>query len=328
MMTMMMRRTGRRLTNRPVFSRLMCSGGYQFDNNAFASLDAARWPETRGNTMLNLCRQGEKIVVERLGKFHKVVSPGFFTAVPLMDRLAYVVDTRERSVDVNATTVYSADNAAVTASGQAVVRFVDAEKAAYGSSNPYVAVKQAVQTALRSAISQATYDDALRSRQKLNSVVENEVRHLTEPWGVTIQSFVLTDIVADKQTMAERTAASASPATRPALGNAKSQLVDTAEARAMRTKASADAIRLQAEASADAIKIIAKVLETTGDHGRAAAHFVLVQQQIASGQQPLQDLITRAVAPPKPTSQPPPPPLNPPDTDNILPTTPADSKSQ
>jgi len=290
--------------------RQLC--GYQFDNPGGALLlDHHRWPVSRANTGVNLCRQGESIVVERFGKVHKVVqTPGFFLAVPLLDRLAYVVDTRERGIEASSSSLTSSDNVGVSASGHAFIRFVDAEKAAYRSANPYLAVKQAVQLALRNAVAKSTFEDAVKSRPKINAMVENEIRQASQEWGVHVESFSLTDVAPENPQMGLVAAAAATnPLTaadqqqammmmpmqqqqqqqqqqqRPRVGvpppapTKKAQQENDAETVKARAKASADAVRLHADAAADAIKVIAAALQSS-DHAHQAANFVLAQQQI------------------------------------------------
>ena len=250
---------------------------------------------TRSNTLINMCRQGEQIVVERLGKFHKVVGPGYFFAVPLIDRLAYVVDTRERGIDARSL-VSSADGVGVAASGQALIRFVDAEKAAYGSSNPYLAIKQAVQMALRNAVAKSTYDEAIKSRPKINSLVEQELRAVSDQWGAHLDHFAVTDIgpenrppsFGDEPFLENRpiVAAAAAPTTK---------VVEPPDAATIlkRANASADAIRIHAQANADAIAIIAKAIDANGQHAPLAASFVLAQHSslLASDGPPLANIL-------------------------------------
>jgi hypothetical protein len=49
--------------------------------------DLDAWPRSQMNTVLNVCPQGEIMVVERLGKFHSLKAGGWFVAVPLVDNI-------------------------------------------------------------------------------------------------------------------------------------------------------------------------------------------------------------------------------------------------
>ena len=80
------------------------------------------------------------MVVERFGKLHAIHESGFFFAVPLVDSIAYVIDVRERAVDILPQSAITRDNVSVEVSGNLFVRVADPERAAYGSRNPLHAV--------------------------------------------------------------------------------------------------------------------------------------------------------------------------------------------
>eukprot|EP00634_Sargassococcus_sp_CCMP2135_P013596 CAMPEP_0198662276 /NCGR_PEP_ID=MMETSP1467-20131203/46579_1 /TAXON_ID=1462469 /ORGANISM="unid. sp., Strain CCMP2135" /LENGTH=285 /DNA_ID=CAMNT_0044398753 /DNA_START=29 /DNA_END=886 /DNA_ORIENTATION=+ len=277
----------------------MC-GGYQFDNPSGNPLllDYTRWPVTRVNMLVNLCRQGEQIVVERLGKFHRVVdTPGFFLAVPLVDRLAYVVDTRERQVEASPPSLVSSDNANVVASGSASIRFVDPEKAAYAAVNPYLAIREAAQVALRKAVGKTTAVAARNGRQKLSELVETELKTQANQLGVKVQGFSLTefDVIDDDGVIDAVRGAS--------LASASSAQMD-AETALSRAKTAADAVRIQAEASADAIKTVAKALDAAGPNATLAAGFVAATTQSDPDLERTLRAMARASPDPSPDDEP------------------------
>ncbi len=57
--------------------------------------------------------QGERMVVERLGKLHKIQDSGWFIAIPLIDNIAYRVDMRERSIVIEPQAAITKDNVSV-----------------------------------------------------------------------------------------------------------------------------------------------------------------------------------------------------------------------
>jgi hypothetical protein len=62
--------------------------------------DFELWPRRSVNTLLNVCPQGEQMVIERLGKFHSTRSGGWFLAIPVIDNIRFVVDMRERALNI------------------------------------------------------------------------------------------------------------------------------------------------------------------------------------------------------------------------------------
>ena len=86
------------------------------------------------------------MVVERFGKLHAIHESGYFIAVPFVDSIAYVIDVRERALDILPQSAITRDNVSVEVSGNLFVRVADPERAAYGARNPLYAVMMVSKT--------------------------------------------------------------------------------------------------------------------------------------------------------------------------------------
>jgi hypothetical protein len=104
--------------------------------------NALQWPIQKRNTIFNVVPQGFKYVVERFGKLHSIQDSGFFFAIPFVDSIAYVVDVRERAVDIPPQAAITRDNVSVEVSGNLFIKFQDPQAAAYGALNPLYSVTQ------------------------------------------------------------------------------------------------------------------------------------------------------------------------------------------
>ena len=100
------------------------------------------WPVTKSNTVFNIVPQGHKYVVERFGKLHSVEDSGWFLAIPFVDQIAYVIDIRERAMDIPPQSAITRDNVSVEVSGNLFIKFQDPVAAAYGALNPLYSVTQ------------------------------------------------------------------------------------------------------------------------------------------------------------------------------------------
>ena len=158
-----------------------------------------RWPVASTNTILNIVPQGHKYVVERFGKLHAVQDSGLFLAIPFVDNISYVVDMRERALDIPPQSAITRDNVSVEVSGNLFVRFYDAEKAAYGALNPLYSVTQHAQSAMRSAIGEMELDEILHGRARLNAMIRGSLQEAAEPWGLEIRRYEITEITPDQQ---------------------------------------------------------------------------------------------------------------------------------
>lgn len=181
----------------PSLSRRQFSS-FSFMNGGVGDDDFEIWPRSHPNTLINVCPQGELMVVERLGKLHSIRQAGLFVAIPVIDTIRYRVDMREKAMAILPQSAITKDNVSVKVSGNLYCQFVDAEKAAYGSKNPVYAVKQHAQSAMRAAIGELELDQILHARAQLNSMIREAVQEAAFAWGLDIKRYEITDISPDK----------------------------------------------------------------------------------------------------------------------------------
>ena len=143
---------------------------------------------------LRIVPQQRAWIVERLGRFHRALSPGLNVLVPFIDRVAYRFDLREVPSEVPAQVCISLDNTTLTVDGFLYLQITDAVKAAYGSSNPMNAAMQLAQTSMRSEIGKLHLDQALSSRQMLNAAVAAAVEEAAVNWGIKVLRYEIKDI--------------------------------------------------------------------------------------------------------------------------------------
>ena len=141
---------------------------------------------------------GERIVVERLGKLHSIKESGWFISIPVFDQLRYVVDMREIAMSITPQSSITKDNVQVKVSGNLFCQFVDAERAAYGSSNPLYAVRQHAQSAMRAAIGEMELDQILHARALLNTAIKTTVQEAASAWGIEVKRYEITEITPDR----------------------------------------------------------------------------------------------------------------------------------
>ncbi len=144
---------------------------------------------------LKVASQWEKAVVLRLGKFHGLKGPGAFWIVPIIDATPTWIDHRVMVTPFAAQKTLTKDTVPVDV--DAVLFWVvwDAEKAALEVKNYEAAVDWAAQTALRDIIGRMMLADILVGRSSLDKELQQIIDERTTPWGVTVQSVEIRDIV-------------------------------------------------------------------------------------------------------------------------------------
>lgn len=144
---------------------------------------------------LKVAAQWEKAIVLRLGKFHRLAGPGPFWIVPLLEAIPAWVDHRVMVTPFAAQKTLTKDTVPVDV--DAVLFWVvwDAEKAALEVENYRAAVDWAAQTALRDIIGRMMLADILIGRNAIDQELQQVIDERTTPWGVTVQSVEIRDIV-------------------------------------------------------------------------------------------------------------------------------------
>jgi regulator of protease activity HflC (stomatin/prohibitin superfamily) len=151
-----------------------------------------------GTTILysmKIASQWEKAVVLRLGKFMGLRGPGLFWIVPLVDAIPTWVDQRVMVTPFAAEKTLTKDTVPVDV--DAVLFWVvwDAEKAVLEVEDYRSAIAWAAQTALRDIIGRMMLADILVGRSSLDEELQRVIDERTTPWGVTVQSVEIRDIV-------------------------------------------------------------------------------------------------------------------------------------
>ena len=139
--------------------------------------------------------QWEKSIVLRLGRFVGLRGPGPFWIIPVVDTIPAMIDHRVMVTPFNAEKTLTKDTVPVDV--DAVLFWVvwDAEKAALEVEDYRAAISWAAQTALREIIGQMDLADILVGRAKMDAELQHIIDERTTPWGVTVQSVEIRDVV-------------------------------------------------------------------------------------------------------------------------------------
>ena len=178
--------------------------------------------------------QSETRVVERLGRFHSVLSPGLNIIVPFIDKPKVVytrrietavngrqivrmtatsaIDLREQVYDFPSQQVITRDNVTTEINALLYFQIVDPKKAVYEIDNLPNAIEKLTQTSLRNVIGELELDETLTSRDTINSKLQGILDDATNKWGVKVNRVELQDITPpqsvriamEKQMQAER----------------------------------------------------------------------------------------------------------------------------
>ena len=152
-------------------------------------------------------------IVERLGRYSRTLDPGLHFVFPFVDRLRRpLVDLREQVVTFPPQPVITQDNVTISIDTVFYFTITDAFRATYEVANLLLAVEQLTVTTLRNVIGSLSLEEALTSRDKINSDLRIVLDEATERWGIRVNRIELKSIdppgsiqeAMEKQMRAER----------------------------------------------------------------------------------------------------------------------------
>lgn len=229
--------------------------------------------------------QQNGFVVERLGKFSRILNAGFHILVPFMERVAYKHSLKEQAVDIPEQICITKDNVQVGVDGVLYMQVLDPGRASYGIGDYMFAISQLAQTTLRSEIGKIDLDRTFEERGTINQNVVDELDKASDPWGVKVLRYEIKNInpphdvlsAMEKQMRAEREKRAViltSEGQRDAKINEaegeKQRVIKESEAAKMQQINEADgeaaAILAVAVATADGLRKVANALVDDGGH--------------------------------------------------------------
>ncbi|ETN45669.1 uncharacterized protein HMPREF1541_09502 [Cyphellophora europaea CBS 101466] len=154
------------------------------------------------NTIVKFVPQQTAWIVERMGKFSRILSPGLAILLPVIERIAYVQSLKESAIEIPSQSAITADNVTLELDGVLYTRVVDPYKASYGVEDAEYAIGQLAQTTMRSEIGQLTLDHVLKERANLNSNITQAINEAAQSWGVVCLRYEIRDIHAPEGVVA------------------------------------------------------------------------------------------------------------------------------
>jgi regulator of protease activity HflC (stomatin/prohibitin superfamily) len=183
---------------------------------------------------IRIVQQAQTVVIERLGRYHKTLGSGINLIIPILDRPRDIdwrfskqlpsgdfivqrykterIDLREAVYDFPSQSVITKDNVVTTINALIYYQVVDPVRAVYEIANLPEAIEKLTQTTLRNVMGEMDLDEALASRDTINSKLRAILDDATNKWGVKVNRVELQDIspprdikdAMEKQMRAER----------------------------------------------------------------------------------------------------------------------------
>src|SRR3712207_4259021 len=133
-------------------------------------------------------------IVERLGRFNRVLDPGLSILVPFIDQLKPLIDLREQVVSFPPQPVITEDNLTVNIDSVIYYQVTDPKSATYEIADYIQAIEQLTVTTLRNVIGGMSLEDTLTSRDSINNALRAVLDEATGKWGIRVNRVELKSI--------------------------------------------------------------------------------------------------------------------------------------
>ncbi|CAG8522878.1 2536_t:CDS:2 [Ambispora leptoticha] len=227
------------------------------------------------NTIINFVPQQEAWVIERFGKFDRILPPGLALVIPFIERIKYVKSLKEICLNIPTQSAITQDNVTLELDGVLYIKVIDPYKASYGVEDAEYAIAQLAQTTMRAEIGQMTLDRTLAERSHLNANIVSAINSAAIDWGVECLRYEIRDIKPpEKVVESMHSQVSAERSKRASIlesEGARQAAINVAEGEA-------EAILLRADATAEGIRRIA--LSIKESHGPEAVALTVAEKYV------------------------------------------------
>lgn len=243
--------------------------------------------------------QQEAWIVERMGKFSRILKPGLNVLIPIVDKVKYVQSLKEITIDIPKQSAITKDNVNLSIDGVLYLKIMDPYKTSYGIEDPEFAVSQLAQTTMRAELGKMSLEQIFQERESLNVTIVEAINKASEPWGISCLRYEIRDIALPSRiTEAMQMQVEAERKKRAAILESEGQReaeINVAEGRKRARILASEADKLEqvnrALGEAEALLAIAKAratgLNSVADslgksHGKNAASFVVAEQYVTA----------------------------------------------
>jgi regulator of protease activity HflC (stomatin/prohibitin superfamily) len=219
-----------------------------------------------GLSGVKVTSSSRSMLVERLGRYDRQLSPGLSLVLPGIERVVSHESLKERVLDIPPQQCITRDNVSIEVDAVVYWQLLEHARAYYAVDNLQAAMVNLVLTQIRAEMGRLDLDQTFTTRTEVNEVLLKELDQATDPWGVKVTRVELRDIkpsqgvqqAMEQQMTAEREKRAAilrSEGEREAQVNAAR---GRAEALVLDAKAKQEALLLEADAQAKQQLVLAQ----------------------------------------------------------------------
>lgn len=213
--------------------------------------------------------QSQNFLVERLGRYNRTLEAGLHLLIPLIETVRHRVDILERQLPTKKIATITLDNVTIEMGLAILYRITEASKTVYRIKDIDQAIQTTVTGVVRSVIGRTDLDGVQSNRRELSESIEEELRTVTQEWGIVLSRVEIIDVDVDAETKSAMQLQLNAERTRRALvrqaEGEKEAAQLKADAELYAAQRQAEARRTLADADAYAVSSVARAISAGGD---------------------------------------------------------------
>jgi regulator of protease activity HflC (stomatin/prohibitin superfamily) len=147
-----------------------------------------------GISGVKVTSSSRSMLVERLGKYNRQLSPGLSLVIPGLERVVSHESLKERVLDIPPQQCITRDNVSIEVDAVVYWQLLEHARAYYAVDNLQAAMVNLVLTQIRAEMGKLDLDETFTTRSEVNDVLLKELDQATDPWGVKVTRVELRDI--------------------------------------------------------------------------------------------------------------------------------------
>lgn len=147
-----------------------------------------------GISGVKVTSSSRSMLVERLGKYNRQLSPGLSLVLPGLERVVSHESLKERVLDIPPQQCITRDNVSIEVDAVVYWQLLEHPRAYYAVDNLQSAMVNLVLTQIRAEMGKLDLDETFTTRSEVNDVLLKELDQATDPWGVKVTRVELRDI--------------------------------------------------------------------------------------------------------------------------------------
>jgi len=145
-----------------------------------------------------IAKEWEKHAVFFLGKLSRIVGPGIYFKIPVLEYVLYKVDTRIITYEAPLQKGLTKDNIPVEVDAVVFYRVNDPREAMLCVEDYHDATKLRSRSALRDIVGKSTLDELLSKRDEIGKLLQKNISDFVGIWGIEVLAVEIKDVIVSK----------------------------------------------------------------------------------------------------------------------------------